>query len=123
MTTDRSDVRGGISMKTGWQAFDLEKEIERQAASGTPYLEFLRSPSLSCGIYTVKTGGNDLQGPHDEDEIYYVLKGRAQLKIEGERVPVGPGSILYVRSTAEHTFFEVEEDMTVVVFFATGGPG
>ena len=36
-------------------------------------------------------------------------------------VPVGPGSILYVRATAAHSFFEIEEDMTLMVFFASGG--
>jgi hypothetical protein len=41
--------------------------------------------------------------------------------VEGEDVPAGPGSILYVRATSEHSFFEIEEDMTLLVFFASGG--
>ena len=36
---------------------------------------------------------------------------------------VGPGSILYVRATSSHSFIEIEEDMTLLVFFASGGPG
>jgi hypothetical protein len=35
---------------------------------------------------------------------------------------VGPGSILYVQASSEHSFFEIEEDMTLLVFFASGGP-
>ena len=31
---------------------------------------------------------------------------------------VAPGSILYVRATETHSFFEIEEDMTLLVFFA-----
>ena len=35
---------------------------------------------------------------------------------------VQAGSILFVKATSEHSFFEIEEDITRVVFFATGGP-
>jgi len=104
-----------------WKAFDLEEEIEKQRASSGPYREFLRVPSLSCGILTLAAGAQDLQGPHDEDEVYYVVKGSGRLRVDGDERPVGPGSILYVKATAEHSFFEIEEDLTALVFFATGG--
>jgi len=109
--------------KDDWKKFDLESEIEALFASGKPYREFLRVPSLSCGIYTVPAGSEDLQAPHDEDEVYYVVRGKARLRVSGEDVEAGPGAVLYVRATADHSFFEVEEDMTVLVFFASGGPG
>ena len=105
-----------------WIVFDLAAQIEKQQASGSPYLEFLRVPSLSCGVYTLPAGANDLQGPHDEDEIYCVVSGKARLRVEGEERRIEPGSILYVRATSEHSFFEIEEDITLLVFFASGGP-
>ena len=104
-----------------WQTFDLLEEIERQRASGSPYNEFLRVPALSSGIYTLKAGSKDLQSPHDEDEVYVVIQGRARLKIEDRDVAIGPGSILYIKASSEHSFFEIEEDLTLLVFFATGG--
>jgi mannose-6-phosphate isomerase-like protein (cupin superfamily) len=104
------------------EADELATEVEKQIRSGQPYREFLRVPSLSCGIYSLPAGAKDLQGPHDEDEVYYVVRGRARLRVGGEEVPAGPGSILYVRATSEHSFFEIEEDMTLLVFFASGGP-
>lgn len=104
-----------------WKAFELDKEIEKQRSSGRPYNEFLRVPALSCGVYTLPAGAKDLQGPHDEDEVYVVMEGRARVRLEGEERRVGPGSILYVRATSEHSFFEIEEDMTLLVFFASGG--
>jgi len=108
--------------KDDWRSFELEGEIERLVASGRPYHEFLRVPSLSCGIYTLPAGSKDLQAPHDEDEVYYLIRGRGRLRVGGEERSVGPGSILYVRATSDHSFFEIEEDMTLLVFFATGGP-
>jgi mannose-6-phosphate isomerase-like protein (cupin superfamily) len=87
-----------------------------------PYYEFLRVPSLSCGIYTLRAGAKDLQGPHDEDEVYYVVRGRARVRVGDQERSVGPGSILYVEATSEHSFVEIDEDVTLLVFFASGGP-
>ncbi len=105
-----------------WRTFDLRDLVEKQLASGQPYEEFLRVPSLSCGIYRLDKGAEDLQAPHDEDEVYYVIAGKARLRVGDEDREVGPGMVLYVRATSEHSFFEVEEDLTVMVFFASGGP-
>ncbi len=105
-----------------WRAFDLEREIETQRALGRPYREFLRVPALSCGIYTLPAGAKDLQGPHDEDEVYLVVRGKGRVRVAGEEREIGPGSLLYVHATSEHSFFEIEEDVTLLVFFASGGP-
>lgn len=105
-----------------WRAFELAAEVKAQRASGSPYREFLRVPSLSCGIYSLDAGANDLQAPHDEDEVYYVVSGRARVRVDGEERTVGPGSILFVPATAEHSFCEIEEDLTLMVFFGSGGP-
>ena len=105
-----------------WRAFDLARELEDLEKSDSRYREFLRVPSLSCGVYRLPAGSDDLQAPHDEDEVYFVVSGRGRLRVDGNDQEVGRGSVLYVRATADHSFFEVEEDMTLVVFFASGGP-
>lgn len=105
-----------------WKIFELDKLMARQAAEASPYLEFLRVPSLSCGLYTLEAGAKDLQAPHDEDEVYTVVSGRARLRVGDQEREVGPGSILFVRATEEHSFVEILEDMTLLVFFASGGP-
>jgi mannose-6-phosphate isomerase-like protein (cupin superfamily) len=111
------------SSEEGWRVFDLHSVIEKAAAANSPYREFLRVPALSCGVYRLKVGARDLQGPHDEDEVYYVLEGRARMRVGEREISVEPGSVLYVSATEEHSFFEIVEDMTLLVFFATGGPG
>jgi mannose-6-phosphate isomerase-like protein (cupin superfamily) len=105
-----------------WRAFELAKLVEKLETSRKPYLEFLRVPALSCGIYTLRAGAKDLQGPHDEDEVYYLIRGRARVRVGDEERAVGPGSILYVQATSEHSFVEIDEDVTLLVFFASGGP-
>lgn len=119
---DRESSDRTNTANSQWKSFDVDQEVTAQLASGRPYREFLRVPALSTGIYTLEAGANDLQGPHDEDEVYYVIRGKGRLRVDGKHdVAVGPGSILYVQASAEHSFFEIEEQMTLLVFFATGG--
>jgi hypothetical protein len=40
------------------------------------------------------------------------------MKLEDEERSVGPGSLLYVGAATEHCFFEIEEDMVLLVVFA-----
>ena len=102
--------------------FELRDLIEKMRGGAAPYHEFLRVPNLSCGVYRLAAGAKDMQGPHDEDEVYYVVSGKARLRVDGDEQTVRAGSILYVRATSEHSFFEIEEDITLLVFFASGGP-
>lgn len=102
-----------------WQVFDIDKLTARlRGTGGVEYREFLRAPSLSCGVYHLPKGARDMQSPHDEDEVYYVLSGKARMQVSGAEQEVKAGSILYVRATEEHSFFEIEEDMVLLVFFA-----
>jgi len=111
------------SSRESWRVFHLRDLIERQRSTSSPYHEFLRVPALSCGIYRLPAGSKDMQGPHDEDEVYFVVSGRGRLQVGGREHRVERGSVLYVGATSEHSFFEIEEDMTMLVFFASGGPG
>lgn len=99
-------------------AFELAQIIEEQHGSGKPYLEFLRFPAMSMGLYRLPAGGVDRQSPHTEDEVYYVVSGRAQIQVADQDRAVQAGSIVYVAKLVEHRFHSIEEELTVLVFFA-----
>ena len=101
-----------------WQVIPLADVKKRLKGKEVEYLEFLRVRTLSCGLYRVSAGSKDLQGKHDEDEIYFVIEGRGRLRVNEDVRIVEPGSILYVRADARHSFVEIEEDMTLLVVFA-----
>lgn len=105
-----------------WQVFDLAEVREKLKGEAVEYLEFLNVPALNCGIYFLAAGSTDMQAPHDEDEVYLVLDGRARMRVADEERSVGPGSLLYISATTEHSFFEIEEDMTLLVLFASSTP-
>ena len=104
------------------ETFDVpsleEARAEVQHRTGELYLEFLRRDSMSCGLYVLEAGADDPQEPHQEDEVYVVLEGRARLMVAGRDHPVGPGSVLFVARTVAHHFHDVSERLSVLVFFA-----
>jgi mannose-6-phosphate isomerase-like protein (cupin superfamily) len=95
----------------------VEAEKQRKQ-SGKRYLEFLRVPALSAGLYVLPAGGDDPQSPHKEDEMYYVVRGRARMRVGSEDQAVSQGSIIFVAAAVEHRFYEITEELTVLVFFA-----
>jgi mannose-6-phosphate isomerase-like protein (cupin superfamily) len=100
------------------EAFELDEVRQGQQDRGERYLQFMNQGSLSLGLYVLPAGGTDLQTPHAEDEVYYVVSGRATAFVDGETRPVQPGSMIFVAKDVEHRFVDIEEELSLLVFFA-----
>ncbi|MEJ2138843.1 MAG: cupin domain-containing protein [Gammaproteobacteria bacterium] len=100
-----------------WKVFHLDELTPKVQGSDPCFLEFLRMPGLSSAVYRLPAGARDMQAPHLEDEIYFVVEGKATLKVGDGEKEVGPGSILFVAATEEHSFFNITEDLTLLAFF------
>lgn len=100
------------------EAFELDRLGSAHDFSGTPYLEFVRTASLSVGMYALAAGTRDGQQPHTEDEVYHVVEGKARLRVDGEDLVVRPGTIAFVGAGIAHRFHSIEEGLKVLVFFA-----
>lgn len=100
------------------QAFEIAQLLSQQVTNDKPYIEFLRVPDLSMGLYVLPAGGIDSQSPHTEDEVYYVVSGKAKIKVGEEDRVVGAGSIVYVAKNVEHRFHSIEAELKILVFFA-----
>ena len=107
---------------SAWQVFDLAEIKDKLTGDAVEYLEFLNVPALNCGVYFLAAGSTDMQAPHDDDEVYFVLSGKARMRVADQERDVGPGSLLYIGATTEHSFFQIEEDMTLLVMFAASPP-
>jgi mannose-6-phosphate isomerase-like protein (cupin superfamily) len=102
-------------MQHFFQVDDLSLERSKK---NKLYLEFLRVPAMSAGVYVLPKGGADPQKPHREDEMYYVVRGRARMQIGSEHAGVRPGSVIFVEAELEHRFYDIQEELEVLVFFA-----
>jgi mannose-6-phosphate isomerase-like protein (cupin superfamily) len=100
------------------QAFELAELVSQREASNKRYLEFLKVPDLSVGLYVLPAGGVDPQSPHTEDEVYYVVRGKAKITVADESRAIQAGSVVYVAKNVAHHFYSIEEELTVLVFFA-----
>jgi len=98
--------------------YDLPTISAARAKAGKLYQEFLRVPALSVGVYVLPAGATDPQKPHKEDEVYYVVRGRAKMRIRAEEQVVKAGSVIFVAAGIEHVFFDISEELEVLVFFA-----
>jgi mannose-6-phosphate isomerase-like protein (cupin superfamily) len=100
------------------EAFDLARLLSEHDSSKEPYLEFIRVPSLSAGLYVLPAGASDPQQPHTEDEVYHVVSGRGRIRVGAEDRGVEAGTVVFVEAGVDHRFHSIEEDLTVLVFFA-----
>ena len=98
--------------------FEISQLEAQRAKSGKRYLEFLRVPTMSAGVYVLPAGGIDPQTPHEEDEMYYVVRGRARMQVGSEEQPASEGSVIFVAAGVEHRFRDITEELVVLVFFA-----
>jgi mannose-6-phosphate isomerase-like protein (cupin superfamily) len=74
---------------------------------------------LSCPVRP------NVQAPHEQDEIYVIVRGRGVLVHDGRRDPCEAGDLAFVAAGTEHHFEDFTDDLSVwVVFFGPqGGEG
>lgn len=98
--------------------FQIDRLENQRAQAGKSYLEFLRVPAMSAGVYTLAAGATDPQKPHKEDEMYYVVRGRARMRVGAADRAVSQRSVIFVAADVEHRFYDIAEELVVLVFFA-----
>lgn len=100
------------------QAYEVSDLLQKRQKQGKAWLEFLRVPTLSMGLYALPAGGVDPQQPHTEDEVYCVVGGSGTIQVDGEDRLVVTGSIIYVAAHMKHHFHTITEPLSILVFFA-----
>jgi mannose-6-phosphate isomerase-like protein (cupin superfamily) len=88
---------------------------------------------MSAGVYVLPAGGTDPQKPHHEDELYYVVRGRARMRVGSKEQAIGDqaledessedqevraGSVIFVPAGIEHRFYDIAQELVVLVVFA-----
>lgn len=99
------------------QAWEYGDVLVDHGRAGRLYHEFLRVPDLSAGVYVLEAGATDPQSPHTEDELYYVVAGRAMVSVGDQTRPVVPGTLVFVAATVPHTFHDIAVRLELLVFF------
>lgn len=62
------------------------------------------------------------QTPHEQDEIYFIVRGRGVLCHDGQRDRFESGDLLFVAAGIEHQFEEISENLAMWrVFYGPHG--
>lgn len=97
--------------------FELPRLFADRPA-GHNYFELIRVPAMSAGLYALQPGEPDRQAPHREDELYYIVGGKATIRVGTEDLPVTPGTVVFVPAGVEHHFHSITAELQVLVIFA-----
>jgi hypothetical protein len=82
--------------------------------------------AFGTNAYTATEAGQDVVEPHTEsaelahEELYFVARGRATFRLDGEEIDAPAGTYVFVRDPAVHRHAVAAEPGTTVLSF--GGP-
>ena len=98
------------------RAFAVGEVEKRLLAEGGGYEVVHAAPGIEVGVYVLVAPAPDDQKPHEDDEIYVVLRGNGAIVVDRERVPLEQGQAIFVEALAEHRFVDYESMSLIVVF-------
>src|SRR5438445_11075489 len=71
--------------------FDTNQYLKDMAKVKSYFHTFINKENLAAGILRLEPQEEDTQGPHDSDEIYYIVKGDGFLNIAGKDYSLSEG--------------------------------
>ncbi len=98
--------------------FDTKKYIDEIKNSDGYFETFLNRQNIAAGVLVLEPGQEDTQGPHDDDEVYYIIRGDGYLKIHDKDYEVSEGKAYYVQKNIPHKFFGNKKELAVLYFFS-----
>jgi len=83
-------------------------------------IEALKHGTMSLLLFTPR--GKDYQTPHEQDELYVIIKGSGDFIIEDKKFNFKAGDVLFVPAKKEHRFENFSDDLiTWAIFWGPKG--
>jgi hypothetical protein len=82
--------------------------------------------AFGVNAWTARNAGDRIINEHDEsddgnEELYFVLQGRAFFELDGERVDAPAGTFVFARPGVKRTAFAEESETTILALGGTPG--
>ncbi len=71
------------------------------------------APNFDMRVISFDPGGQSPTHSHDYEHEIYVFKGQGTVEVDGKKVKVKPGDVVYVPANADH-HFKAEDGMEMV---------
>lgn len=92
----------------------LAQQVEPRFAT------LMRHGTMSVELYEPQK--IDPQSPHDQDELYVVIKGQGRFVCAGREAHFVAGDVLFAPARSEHRFVDFSDDFSAwVVFYGAKG--
>jgi uncharacterized protein (TIGR02246 family) len=103
-----------------WRVTAREVFDKIPGPQGERYVEAFTHGTLRVLLYAPRK--SDPQQPHEQDEVYVVMKGSGSFMLENRRRPFAEGDVLFVSAKRPHRFEDFSDDLVVwVVFYGPRG--
>ena len=109
-------VYPALSVRSGHVALAKAVTLLPPVGEGERYAEPFTYSTMRLGLYAPRKF--DPQGPHDQDELYFVLEGSGTFVHNGKRTTFEPGDAMFVAAGVEHRFEDFSDDFATWVVFA-----
>ncbi len=97
--------------------FDVDEYIEKIKNGNEYFHTFINRTNLAVGVLVLQPGEEDTQEPHENDEVYLILKGDGFLKIKDKDYPISKNKIYFVAKNIKHYFHQNSKELVVLYFF------
>ena len=84
-------------------------------AASMPVAFAFQNASLLTVLYA--PSGEDVQEPHEQDEVYVVAQGHAVLEVGAARTTLSAGDAAFVAAKAQHRFVDMSPDFAAWAVF------
>lgn len=97
--------------------FDLASVVSK-IPKDSYWVDFMKVRHMEAGVLRLSPGEEDTQGPHDEDELYFVVEGSGRIDVGKEDRAISRGSIVFVPAHVPHHFYGNADELVVLYVFA-----
>jgi mannose-6-phosphate isomerase-like protein (cupin superfamily) len=94
---------------------DFRVEAARVAEAAKPFLVLFERDDALVELFAPREA--DTQGPHDRDELYFVVEGYGTFRRGDELVRFSAGDVLFVAAHVPHRFETYSGDFKTWVLF------
>ena len=98
--------------------YHTDEILKKLDSSGNSFYSFLSKNTMDVGILHLMPGEKDSQGPHINDELYYVISGNGLIHIENNDVPIRRGSVIFIPAGKKHYFHGNTNELQILYVFA-----
>ena len=98
--------------------FPADELLQRLEAHDGDHIEIFETESMTVEMGRHEAGTAAPKNPHNEDELYYIVSGTGKVRVGDDVHAVESGDLVHVEPGVEHDFFDIEEEIQVLIVFA-----